>query len=150
MNYSVGQIVYLISKKTTQVFPAQVVEQIKRKTLEGESVDYTIMLPDSNRSTISISEIDSQVFMSVESLRSFMIENAEKSIKTMIDKAVDISRDIFEDTIKDSDSLSESLVSSIPSEVDIGNGIKAKVNIESIKDSIEKIEGLTGVSDGTS
>ena len=45
MSYTVGQVLYLLSKKETKVFPVQVVEVVLRKTLEGEATSYAVSLP---------------------------------------------------------------------------------------------------------
>ena len=54
MGYEVGQIVYLLSHKNTSVIPAQIVEEVCRKTLEGENISYTVRLPDQNKNEMSL------------------------------------------------------------------------------------------------
>ena len=38
MKYEVGQVLYVIMRKEKSVVPVRVVEQVSRKTLDGETV----------------------------------------------------------------------------------------------------------------
>ena len=60
MNYTVGQIVYLLSKKEIKVYPAQIIEEIKRKTINEEIVSYIILLPDKGKTEVLIEELSAK------------------------------------------------------------------------------------------
>ena len=62
MSFDVGQIVYLLSKKDERVFPAQVIEEIKRKTIDEELVSYIIRLPNEDKSEVLIEQVDAEIF----------------------------------------------------------------------------------------
>ena len=38
MSYTVGQVIYVVLKKETRVYPMMISEQLTRKTLEGEQI----------------------------------------------------------------------------------------------------------------
>ena len=62
MRYDVGQVVFLLSKKDMKVFPAQVVEEIISKKLDGENITYMAKLPNKDRTEVSLSEVSADVF----------------------------------------------------------------------------------------
>ena len=51
MNFSVGQILYLLSAKSMKVIPALVVEEVTIKTLDGEKISYNVRLPGKRTKT---------------------------------------------------------------------------------------------------
>ena len=92
MSYSVGQIVYLLSKKDLKVFPAQVIEEIKRKTLTGETVSYIVTLPDRDRSEVSLDDLSVESFTSIDAVKGIMISNAKSQIESILERAQDVSK----------------------------------------------------------
>lgn len=97
MKYEVGQVVYLLSNNEMKIFPARIEEEIVRKRIGSEEVSYKVTLPTKDRSTVNLSEIDATAFTSVQDIRSHMIENAVKTIDSMIEKAARMSRALAED-----------------------------------------------------
>ena len=95
--YEVGQIIYLLSTKNTKVFPAKITEEIVRKTIDASITDYVVLLPNKDETSLRLRDISAIPFSSVDDLRSYMIENAQNSINTMISYAVKRSLDIFDD-----------------------------------------------------
>ena len=69
MRYDVGQVVFLLSKKDMKVFPAQVVEEIISKKLDGENITYMAKLPNKDRTEVSLSEVSADVFRDAGSLK---------------------------------------------------------------------------------
>ena len=43
--FQVGQVLYVISQKRQQVYPVRVVEQVVRKSLDGETISYQVEIP---------------------------------------------------------------------------------------------------------
>jgi hypothetical protein len=97
MKYEVGQIIYLLSNNEMKIFPARVEEEIVRKRVGSEEVSYKVALPTKDRNTVSLSDIDASVFTTVQDIRTHMIENAIKTIDTMIEKASRMSRALNEE-----------------------------------------------------
>jgi len=94
MNYSVGQIIYVILNKETVIYPMQVIEEITKKTLKGLDVNYVVRSGSSFASKeILLSEIDGEIFDTPESARVTLIKRAtdaiEKLVLTAISKAND-------------------------------------------------------------
>ena len=143
MNYSVGQIIYLLSKKDIKVYPVQVIEEVTRKTIEQEIVSYVIKLPDEKETEILLDAVDAEVFTSIQDVEKRMMENASVQIKSFLKDAKSMSK-IFKDIPSHEPAPSEKLDSSKQSkkdkskkkqdtaEIDLGNGIKGKINLSSL------------------
>ena len=165
MNICVGQIVYLLSNKDIKVYPAQVIEEINRKTLSGSETSYVIRLPDKNRSEVNISQIDAEIFTSSKDLEDKMIENAKCKIKELMRSATELES-IFEDVVSITDvseislDISENVKDKPPAVqkkrrkrrtsakakkeekviVDLGNGMTGKIDVNSINQLGENSE----------
>lgn len=153
MNINVGQIIYLLSSREIRVYPAQVIEEIKRKTLSGSETSYVIKLPDKNMSEVHISKIDAEIFTSAEDLEENMIENAKSKIRSLIKNAKSLES-VFDNVsvnINSNDMLigqDENVDVSKPKKrrrrstpkkkaeekvtIDLGNGMKGKIDIDSV------------------
>ena len=95
MKLEVGQIIYILSRKDRKVYPAIVIEEICRKTLEEEAVSYVIRLPDKSKTQVKLEEIDADYFVSVEDVEKEMKRAAEDQINAIISNAVKMT-DAFE------------------------------------------------------
>jgi len=144
MLYSVGQILYMLLNKSRKVVPVQVVEQVIRKSIDGEEVSYVVLLPSRDGSKIDLSKIEGKPFTGPEEVRSVMMKNASDAIDKMIAASKEISRvafgsvpDISDISINGSNGLldsadnnkniNESLIT-----VDLGNGVKGNIDMSSI------------------
>ena len=136
MVYSIGQIIYLLSNKETKIFPAQVVEVVLRKTLDGEETNYFLKMPDTAGTVVSLDKVSADVFLTPEDLKSFMLENARKNIETVVinsQKLIEkyfVSEDKSDLTLPALPEKNEDL--SNIAKVDLGNGITARVNLDGI------------------
>ena len=144
MNYKVGQIVYLLSRKDIKIFPAQVIEEIRRKTLDKEIISYILRLPNKDRSEVLLDEINADVFTSLEDVDSKMKKNAHEQINGFLKRAKDMES-IFnppdldtEDKEKERSSTEDHQLVSHENndkslaEVDLGNGMKGKINLSEL------------------
>ena len=129
MNFEVGQIIYLLSRKDTSAYPAQIIEEIKRKTIESEVVSYIIRLPNQDNSEVLLEEINADIFTSIDALESKMVENAHSQIKIFLDKTrklesvfVPAEKDVTADIPLNSERV----------EIDLGNGLKGKIDINEL------------------
>ena len=100
MKYKVGQIIYLLGKEKTSVFPSQVVEKVTRKNLEGEETSYIVKIPNKEKTEIELEKLNVEVFVSLDTLRETMLEEAKLSIEKIIESASSLSKSNFD--IKDS------------------------------------------------
>ena len=137
MKLEVGQIIYILSRKDRKVYPAIVIEEICRKTLEEEAVSYVIRLPDKSKTQVKLEEIDADYFVSVEDVEKEMKRAAEDQINAIISNAVKMT-DAFEGQVKKPaprkdipEAVQRNISPAITEEdarvmVDLGNGMKAK------------------------
>jgi len=140
LKYSVGQVIYLLSKKDVKVYPVQVIEEVTRKTIENKMVSYVIKLPDNDETEVLLEQVDAEIFISLEDVELKMMENAALQIKSFLKSAKSMSK-IFKDIPKE-ESISENKKShpkksestkekrkENTAEVDLGNGVKGKINL---------------------
>ena len=95
--YQVGQILYLLSKKSIDIKLAQVIEEINRKTLTETLNDYVVNLYFSEEVQLNLSKVkvDYIVFDSITSLEEYMISESKKSISLMLLKLKEKENRIF-------------------------------------------------------
>ncbi len=93
-SFEVGQVVYVISRKESRVYPVLVVEETVRKTLEGRITTYMVRLPDKKGTVVPLDGIADRGFSRAEELREYLVTSATKSINTMVDEAVRIGRSL--------------------------------------------------------
>lgn len=94
--HSVGDVVYIVSNKKRQVLPAQVIEQINRKTLAGEQIQYQVLIAGA---TVPV-DLDSlsavgKIFSSLNDVRSSLYRQAELAIAQVLEDAGNLARDHF-------------------------------------------------------
>jgi len=134
VTFEVGQIIYLLSRKDARVYPAQVIEEIKRKTIEEELISYIIRLPDENRSEVLIEEVNAEIFTSIKDLEANMIENAHNQIKSLLSKTVSLEK-VFKPIISKQQielSTQGPEANQDKVEIDLGNGMTGKINIDEL------------------
>ena len=120
--HSVGDIVYIVSNRKRQVLPAQVVEQINRKTQSGEQTQYQVLVAGAKGPVDldSLSEVGS-IFSSLEDVRTSLYAQAEAAIVQVVSAAAEMAAAHFaeesaglQETINsfdsDSDASSEDVI----------------------------------------
>ena len=137
MNYTVGQILYLLSTKSMKVFPVQVVEEIIKKTIEGTGVNYTVQLPDKEKTRADLADLDVKPFTDVAECKKFMLQNAEASIDDVLKKASTVEKVFKVKKVKKIEEPADKIVQNEESDgiinVDIGGGLKARVNVSELE-----------------
>lgn len=86
--YNVGNIVYIVSNKKRQVLPAQVVEQINRRTLAGEQIQYQVLIAGAP-GPVDLDSLSAvgKIFSSLEEVRTSLQTQAEAAIAQVIEDA---------------------------------------------------------------
>jgi len=84
MKYNIGQVLYVLLNKETKICPVQVVEEITKKSLEGESTIYIVRFGKKG-DTVDLSTLDGQVFESIDMLRSTLHERITRTVNAVID-----------------------------------------------------------------
>ena len=135
MNLEFGQVVYLLSKKENKVFPAQVVEEVTRKTLLEEEISYVVKMPDKEGTKVPLDELEVDVFKNEKEVKIFVIDNSTRTINRLVDWAENVGSKMFQKSkkkpakdkkikeIEDTDKNKEESV-----KVDLGNGVVANVS----------------------
>ncbi len=83
MKYKIGQVLYILLNREMKICPVQVVEEITKRTIDGESTSY-IVKTGKNKETVALSDIGGQVFESMDTLRQTLIERITKSIDSIV------------------------------------------------------------------
>lgn len=98
MLYEVGQIVFLLIRNDLKIIPARVVEQVVRKRLnEDTDTSYIVELPNRDRSTVNINELDADVFTDIDQLKKHMVDNALETINNLLANAKNHATKAFAD-----------------------------------------------------
>jgi len=98
LNLDIGQVVYLFMVKETKVLPMQVSQRVRRESLEGNSVDYAVILPGDSSKTFDLRNLINNkgvIFTDFEKLQVMMIENATNAINEMLAEVADTATKHF-------------------------------------------------------
>jgi hypothetical protein len=136
MKLNVGQIVFVVLDKQTVVYPMLVIEEIIKRTMhKGEivsDVDYILQAGGSKPKTISLSNIQGQVFESSESAKNSLMDNATFTINKLIENAVSKASEWYGNSAVDVPQYESSSLEEEDDDiayVNLGNGIKGKIKL---------------------
>lgn len=93
--FKVGQIVYLIPVGERRVLPAQITEEILRRTIKGSETVWMIQIAGSPNS-VPLDPDAAEYFTDMVSLREAMLERTRKQVLTMLDKVETTAREVFQ------------------------------------------------------
>ena len=88
MNYRVGQILYVVLNRKMQVYPMMVVEEIVKKTLQGEETNYVLQGGTNASDTLLLNQVDGEIFESAEEAKYVLTNRATQQIEKIVDTAV--------------------------------------------------------------
>jgi len=83
MKYKIGQVLYILLNREMKICPVQVVEEITKRTIDGENTFY-IVRTGKNKETVPLSDIGGQAFESIDLLRQTLVERIVKSIDAIV------------------------------------------------------------------
>ena len=134
MDLNVGQVIYLLSSKGDNIYPAQVVEKIKRKTIHEEITSYIVCLPDKDSTTLSLDDVNASIFVNLPDVREKLLEVAKSRIDSLSSSATKLeSRFNNIEQVSEDFSFEQELNSDDDTAlVDLGNGKIAKININQL------------------
>ncbi len=92
--YSVGQILYVVLNKQMKVFPCQVVEELTKRTLAGNSVVYRVAIGKGSEPR-DLNELDGEVFDDPETVKKTLTTRASKMIEKMVAAATKASSEWY-------------------------------------------------------
>jgi len=142
--YEVGQILYLLLNSNKKIAPVQIVEQIVKKSIDGEDISYTVQIPNSEKSRVLLSNIDCEIFTSSSDIRMSMIANATSAIDKLVLNSKEIAQSAFPKPKKlngvyQNKKVEKVINSAVESDseevvtVDLGNGVTGKIDIASLE-----------------
>lgn len=92
--FSVGQVIYLIPRDERKVIPAQITEEILRRTISGQETVWMIQLAG-NQKSMPLDPEAAEYFISVDELRSVLISRTTDQVNAMLDRTVAVAQEIF-------------------------------------------------------
>tara|TARA_B100000214_G_scaffold342844_1_gene290923 strand:- start:1882 stop:2322 length:441 start_codon:yes stop_codon:yes gene_type:complete len=145
MNFSVGQVIYLLTKKDPKVYPALVCEEVQKRSLTGNTTSYVVRLPTDDAKEVELERLDAEIFTGIDEARSTMISKATEKIDFILSRAEEISHVFSEFAVSENsdESEPEEVIESEESQdqeyatVDLGGGQVARINVN----DISKIRG---------
>lgn len=86
--FHVGQVIFILLREDHRIAPVQVVEEVVRRKLNGEEVNYFVRASANLKSkALPLDLKKERVFLAVEDARSFMVENATRAIEKICEEA---------------------------------------------------------------
>ena len=85
-NYEVGSVLWIIHTDRPGLMAYRVIEEITKKTLEGEQIQYLIQAATPTSKTVKLESIKGEVYSDSEEAKMKMVENATRAIDNMVVK----------------------------------------------------------------
>lgn len=114
-SYEVGTVLWIIHEDRPGLMAYRVVEEITKKTLEGEQIRYLIQAAMPKSKTVQLESVKGKILETSEEAKNVMIENATKAIDGMVNK-VQANVDKYFTSPKSRVDTFESLATSIPAD----------------------------------
>tara|TARA_Y100000310_G_C20650212_1_gene798995 strand:+ start:803 stop:1234 length:432 start_codon:yes stop_codon:yes gene_type:complete len=95
--HQVGQVLYVILTKKQKVIPIQITEQIVRRSIQGESIQYLVSVPGKNDS-IDLKVLGNEIYSQLDQVEEALIKNANMAIRKMTEHAADMAQEHFMET----------------------------------------------------
>ena len=132
---NVGEVLYLLDKKTQAIIPCMIVEKVNSISLDGENTHHIIATPSGKK--VRLENYKSPWFKSTDEARSFLMDASSKLIDRVIEDALSVAKKSFEtpaspdeDEVLQENQLSEEIKNFANDViVDLGDGQTAKVSL---------------------
>ena len=85
-SYEVGAVIWIIHTDRPGLMAYRVVEEITKKTLEGEQIQYLVQAATPKSKTVRLETIKGAIYQDSEEAKMKLIENATKAIDGMVVK----------------------------------------------------------------
>lgn len=103
--YTVGEVIYIFKESNNSIFPCVVSEEVCKKTLQGETKSYTVLLPDVDGTTVELSKMDVKPFSSLKEFEKYYIDSYTKKMHQMTNNCRDIENEKFKKFLKQEKSI---------------------------------------------
>jgi len=127
--YDVGQVLFIVVRKKQKIVPVQIVEQIVRRSLDGEAIQYQVKVPGYD-DPMPINCVGEDIYSSIDEVKDALKQNASSAIDDMARAATSLSATSFQDmrSLESAEGGGDE-----EAVVDLGDGKKAKINVSSLK-----------------
>lgn len=147
IEYSVGQILFVLLKKERAVLPIRIVEQVIRQTVDKKIISYMVMLPNDEETVMKLEKLNADIFLSIDDVRKKMLDNATVMIEKIIDNAENVKNTKFgvaENNIDISDSveIQDSSLDNKKLEVTFDDGTVGKIDMSNIENNVARNKWL--------
>ncbi len=85
-NYKVGQVIFVIDSEKNSVMPGRIIEEITKKTLEGDQIQYKVIFGVDPKNTVDLSTIKGEIYCSLHDVKKVLFENISKWVESQIQK----------------------------------------------------------------
>ena len=93
--YDVGTVLWIIHTDRPGLVAYRVVEEITKRTLEGEKIQYLVQPAMPKARTVQLESIKGKIFLNSEEAKNALVENATRAIDTMIHKTQNLVNKFF-------------------------------------------------------
>ena len=132
--YNVGQIVYIYKVSSESLFPCVIAEQVVKKTLSGEQINYTVLLPDEEETLVELSKLNAKCFTNIEEFNNYYISEANKRVNSAVLKCSQIEEARFKKfqnkTPEIKGNNTESVESDLTSKISVSDENNVKINVD--------------------
>lgn len=143
--YNVGQIVYTVLEDRFKIIPMKVVEKVVSTNLDGETTSFFAQIPSSKEiKKVNLNKFN-QVFSNLDETKNYMIKNASDAIEELAKECKNVQGKYFDQKPKIEIDIKPSpeQVKNVnktnnTTKVELENGQKANINLESIEKAFEK------------
>ena len=92
--FKVGQIVYLIPNGERRVIPAQITEEILRRTISGQETVWMIQLAGSQKS-VPLDPDAAEYFTNIDNLRDVLVNRTKAQVFAMLERTEILAHETF-------------------------------------------------------
>jgi len=93
--YEVGTVLWIIHTDRPGLVAYRVVEEITKRTLEGEQIQYLVQPATPKARTVQLESIKGRIFLDSEEAKQALVENATKAIDTIVTKTQNLVNKFF-------------------------------------------------------
>lgn len=102
-SYRLGQVLFIVFRKETRVYPMQVVEVQVKRSIEREETSFIVRGGQDPKAQVNLKDVDGEVFESSASARTALIERATQSINRLVDMAIEKSKEWYNEVEPEED-----------------------------------------------
>lgn len=141
--YEVGQVLYTILSDKQLVVPVKVVEQVITKTLDGEKIDYKLLLPNKKQQKVDFSRFEN-IYKDISEIENNLLKNAKSAIEKMLLDAISLEEEFLSNKKSNAGITVDDKPGDIDAcnndnnkvKIDLGDGIVANINKENIENHL--------------